>query len=230
LTTSGTYSFISNFSIVEIIDEAFRRIQIDPGSLTGDQLKSASISLNLLFIEWINDGVEQFITETETHLLVVGDESFTTPEATVDVFNMVFRQNDQDIQIKPISRQDYLYINQKDVPGQPVCYFTDKTTLPPVVKLWPVPNVASTYVVYNRLRQMQDVGAFTNTPDTTYFYVEAMVSGLAAKLSEKYSTPPMMADKLVRYQMAYRNAKNADRDRSPYVMKPRLGRRYLYGV
>ncbi len=233
MTTTGTYNYLGSFNIIQIIDEAFRRCRIAPSSLTGEELFSARISLQLMFVDWFNDGVQQFIIDEQTFPLV-GDGSdieFTTPVGTIDVFDMVYRNALlQDIQIKPISRQDYLYINNKFTGGQPLSYFVDKTTIPPVVKLWPVQNITGTYVVYNRLRQIQDVGVYTNTPDITILYMEAVVSGLAAKLATKYCDDAMEAKLIAMSDAAYDLATNADRDRAPYVIKPRIGRRFYYGV
>lgn len=233
MTTSGTYNTIRDFNVSQIIDEAFRRIRISPADITGEHMLSARISLDLMFNNWWNDGVQQFIIERVVQDLSgdITDISFIPPTGTIDILDMIYRnQTGQDIEIKPISREDYLYINDKTVSGQPLCYFVDKTTIPPIIYLWPVQNITGTAVVYNRLRQMQDVGAYTNTPDTTVTYKEAICAGLAARLAGKYSDDKMEA-KLIRLaDEAYDLATNSDRDRAPYVMKPRIGRRFYYGV
>lgn len=233
MTTSGTYNTIKDFNVAQIIDEAFRRIRISPADITGEHMLSARISLDLMFVTWWNDGVQQFIIEREVQTLVGEDTdiSFTTPDGTIDIIDMIYRnQTGQDIEIKPISREDYLYINDKTVHGQPLCYFVDKTTLPPVIYLWPVQNITGTSVVYNRLRQIQDVGAYTNTPDTTVTYKEAITAGLAARLAAKYGDDPLEVKLIKLANEAYNLATNSDRDRAPYVMKPRIGRRFYYGV
>ena len=128
MTTSGTYSTVANFTVAQVIDEAFRRCKVDPTTLTNEHTLSARISLDLMFIDWINDGVEQFIIDEQVTSLTgtSADISITTPTGTIDVLDMVYRDaNGQDIQIAPISRQDYLYIKDKTVSGQPITYFTD---------------------------------------------------------------------------------------------------------
>ena len=49
-TTSGTYIFGKNFSVDEIIEEAYERCGVQ--SVSGYQLKAARRSLNILFQEW----------------------------------------------------------------------------------------------------------------------------------------------------------------------------------
>lgn len=234
MASTGTYTELSSLTIAQLIDESFRRLRVDPILLTTEHQFSARLSLTLLFADWANEGNHQFTIETTTQALVVGDISFIMPVGSIDVLDMIYSFNDQDIQIKAISREDYLYINNKESAGQPVCYFVDKTTIPPVVKLWPVPNTVGSLVSYNRMIQIQDVGQGTNTPGVTRMYVEAICAGLAAKLAEKYGDvaqyPTMEKDLLVKAASAYKRASDQDRDRAPYVIKPRLGRRGYYGI
>ncbi len=229
MTTSGTYNTVANFNIAQIIDEAFRRCQITPSEITGEHMISARISLDLMFTTWCNDGLQQFIIDQQIHPLVGDgtDTNFTTPAGTVDLWSMVFRNaNDTDMEISAISRVDYQNISQKVTAGQPVSYFVDKTTIPPVVYLWPVQNVTGTFVVYNRVRQIQDTGAYTNTPDTTVLYKDAICAGLAARLAEKYCDADLETRLLAKYEQIYTLAKDQDRDRAPLVIKPNLGRRF----
>ena len=54
-TTSGTVIFDKNFAIDEIIEEAYERIGLQ--SVSGNQLRQARRSLNILFQEWGNRGL-----------------------------------------------------------------------------------------------------------------------------------------------------------------------------
>ena len=54
-TTSGTTIFDKNFSIDEIIEEAFERLGIQ--NVSGYQLKTSRRSLNIMFQEWGNRGI-----------------------------------------------------------------------------------------------------------------------------------------------------------------------------
>ena len=54
-TTSGTTTFDKTFSIDEIIEDAFERIGLQ--AVSGNQLRSARRSLNILFQEWGNRGI-----------------------------------------------------------------------------------------------------------------------------------------------------------------------------
>jgi hypothetical protein len=237
MTTTGTYNTASNLNVAQIIDEAFRRARVDPASLTVEHMQSARLSMDLMFIGWANDGVQQFIIDQQEQTLsgTATDISFTTPVGTIDVLDMVYRDaNDNDIQIVPIGRQDYLYINNKTTSGQPICYYVDKSVIPPVIYLWGVQNITGTSIAYNRLRQIQDVGYGVNTPDVSVMYKEAVCACLAPKLFEKYGDfdkyPNFEANLIAKAEKAYNMAIDADRNRAPFIIKPRLGRRYPYGI
>ena len=54
-TTSGTYVFEKDFSIDEIIEEAFQRMGIQ--NVTGYQLKTSRRAVDIMFQEWANRGL-----------------------------------------------------------------------------------------------------------------------------------------------------------------------------
>jgi hypothetical protein len=53
-TTSGKYIFDKEFSIDEVIQEAFERLGLAP--MSGNNMRTARRSLNILFSEWGNRG------------------------------------------------------------------------------------------------------------------------------------------------------------------------------
>ena len=78
-TTSGAYQFDQDFSIDEIISDAYERIGLVGTS--GHQLKTARRSLNILFQEWGNRGAHFWEIGNTNIDLVVG--STTNVNATV---------------------------------------------------------------------------------------------------------------------------------------------------
>jgi len=53
-TTSGTTTFDKTFAIDEIIEESYERLGIQ--GVSGNQLRTARRSLNIMFQEWGNRG------------------------------------------------------------------------------------------------------------------------------------------------------------------------------
>ena len=77
-TTSGAYSFDQDFSIDEIIVEAYERIGLV--GTAGHQLKTARRSLNILFQEWGNRGIH-FWEVGNTNINII-EGSATSVDAT----------------------------------------------------------------------------------------------------------------------------------------------------
>lgn len=235
MTTSGTYNTVVNYNFAEMTDEAWRRCKIAPQTVSAEQMVSATYTINFLLTSWANQaGNEQFLQSTQTYDLVgngIADIDFTMPTGGIDIISMVYlNANNEAIQIKPIGRQDYLYINDKTIQGQPLCYFVNKSTIPPVVNLWPVQNITGTSIQFTMLSQAQDMGTWLNTPSISVLYTEAFVSAIAAKLSEKYCDPALEVALTAKAIQAFMMAEDQDRNRACMIIKPRLGRRYYYGI
>jgi hypothetical protein len=81
-TTSGTYTFDKNFSIDEIIEEAYERIGLYPNA--GFDMKSARRSLNILFQEWANRGLHYWEVASNNITLVDGQNVYTMYRSTAD--------------------------------------------------------------------------------------------------------------------------------------------------
>ena len=74
-TTSGSYVFDKNLGIDEIIEDAYERIGIQGTS--GYQLKTAKRSLNILFSEWGNRGLQFWEVKNQNVTLVDGQSVYT---------------------------------------------------------------------------------------------------------------------------------------------------------
>jgi hypothetical protein len=74
-TTSGSYVFDKNLSIDEIIEDAYERIGMQ--GVSGYQLKTAKRSLNILFSEWGNRGLQFWEVKNQNITLVDGQTSYT---------------------------------------------------------------------------------------------------------------------------------------------------------
>ena len=74
-TTSGSYSFDKNLGIDEIIEDAYERIGMQ--GVSGYQLKTAKRSLNILFSEWGNRGLQFWEVKNQNVTLVDGQAAYT---------------------------------------------------------------------------------------------------------------------------------------------------------
>ena len=93
-TTSSAYAFDQNFSIDEIIADAYERLGLV--GTAGHQIKTARRSLNILFQEWGNRGIHFWEVGNTNVNLVVG--SSTNVDATAEGSGVyTFYRNASDI-------------------------------------------------------------------------------------------------------------------------------------
>ena len=81
-TTSGTTVFDKNFSIDEIIEESYERIGLQ--SVSGNQMRQARRSLNILFQEWGNRGLHYWQIGNNSITLVNNQAVYTMFRSTGD--------------------------------------------------------------------------------------------------------------------------------------------------
>jgi hypothetical protein len=120
--TSGTSSF--NLDLSELVEEAFERAG---GELrTGYDLRTARRSLNIMFADWANRGINMWTIEQGTIPLVQGQNTYALPYDTVDLLEHVIRtqaniQNNQaDLTITRISVSTYATIPNKIQQARPI--------------------------------------------------------------------------------------------------------------
>jgi len=87
MTTSGITSF--NLDLTELVEEAFERAGSEMRS--GYDLKTARRSLNLMFTEWANRGINMWTIESGEIPLVAGTGQYNLPSDTVDLIEHVIR-------------------------------------------------------------------------------------------------------------------------------------------
>ena len=81
-TTSGTATFDKTFAIDEIIEEAYERIGMQ--GVSGNQLRMARRSLNIMFQEWGNRGLHYWEVANNSITLVDGQATYTMFRSTDD--------------------------------------------------------------------------------------------------------------------------------------------------
>jgi len=91
MATSGTVAFRPN--VEEIITEAFERCGIDTQTRTGDHAMSARRSLNLLFSEWANRGINYWTVTQNTLNLSSGTAVYNLPAGVIDLMDVVINNS-----------------------------------------------------------------------------------------------------------------------------------------
>jgi hypothetical protein len=121
-TTSGVSSF--NLDLSELVEEAFERAG---GELrTGYDLRTARRSLNIMFADWANRGLNMWTIEQGTIDLVQGQNTYALPVNTVDLLEHVIRtggnvaSTQADLTITRISVSTYATIPNKIQQARPI--------------------------------------------------------------------------------------------------------------
>ena len=228
MATSGTATW--NPGILEIIEEAFERIGGE--SRVGYDITTARRSLNYLFAEWANRGINMWTLESGTKLLVSGTASYTLDADTVDIVDGAIRTNSgnvatqTDLPIQRITFDTYQAIPNKTLTGYPTQYMITRGTATPTVYFWNVPDGTQTYYFYYwRLRRMQDAGTtWSNTTDVPFRFYAALTSGLAYHIAaKKRAGQPIVQELKARYEEDFELAASEDRDRSSWMIVPFTG-------
>lgn len=224
MATSGTAVF--NLDLVEIVEEAFERCGLEVRS--GYDLRTARRSLNLMFADWANRGLNMWTMDQGSIVLTPGVSTFALPADTVDLLEHVIRTgngtNQIDIAMARISQSNYATIPTKTTQGKPIQVLITRTATP-TVTVWPVPDTNGPYtLVYWRLRRIQDAGGGANTMDVPFRFLPCMVAGLAYHLCLKL---PGAGDRLnvlkAQYDEAWTAASDEDREKASVRLVPRLG-------
>ena len=130
MTTSGLTSF--NLDLNDMVEEAFERAGSE--LRTGYDLRTARRSLNLLFADWANRGVNMWTFEQNTITLVTGQPTYALPDDTVDLLDHVIRTsanvptNQADLTITRISVSTYATIPNKLIQGRPIQVWVQRLT------------------------------------------------------------------------------------------------------
>ena len=206
-TTSGTTTFDKTFSIDEIIEDSFERIGLQ--AVSGNQLRSARRSLNILFQEWGNRGIHYWEIASTSLDLVQGQSEYKFFRSTADgtsatsnpngiygmsdileaqLRNNRAATNQSDSPMTKVDRSTYAAFSNKLSQGTPNQYWVQRFIDYVSVSIYPTPDAtnASKDMHFYYIKRIQDVGDYTNATDIPFRFVPCMTSGLAFYLSQKY--------------------------------------------
>ena len=233
-TTSGTTTFDKTFAIDEIIEEAYERIGMQ--GVSGNQLRMARRSLNIMFQEWGNRGLHYWEVANNSITLVDGQAEYTMFRSTGDgtssttavygvddILEAVYRNaSSVDTPLEKINRSTYQGLSNKTSEGTPTQYFVqrfiDKVTV--TLYLTPGSSQAGHKVNYYYVKRIQDVGDYTNATDVPYRFVPCMASGLSYYLSQKFK-PEMTQQMKLFYEDELQRALAEDGSSSSSYITPK---------
>jgi hypothetical protein len=120
--TSGAVAF--NLDLSELVEEAFERAGSE--LRTGYDLRTARRSLNIMFADWANRGINLWTIEPGTITLVPGQNTYALPNDTIDLLEHLIRTGanntatQADLTITRISVSTYATIPNKIQQARPI--------------------------------------------------------------------------------------------------------------
>lgn len=219
MALSGTTSF--DLYIEEVIEEAFERCGLNARS--GYDLKTARRSLNILFSEWANRGLNLWTIELRTKTLTASTSSYSLDTDLVDILSAVtYKASDTtvDNEVERISRAEYLNISKKSTEGKPSQFYLERT-ITPTLYLYPTPDAADTFKYYG-LTRIQDAGDYTNTAEVPFRFIPCMTAGLAYYIAIKKS-PERIQFLKAAYEEEFQRAAAEDSTRASIHLVPAVG-------
>jgi hypothetical protein len=221
MTVSGSTDF--ELDVADYIEEAFERCGLEVR--TGYDLKTAKRSLNLMFADWANRGLNQWTIEQRTFTVTSNDGNYDLATDVIDILSLVVRRSGTDFALDRISRDEYLNIPTKTTQSRPTQFFVDRQ-ITPVLKMWPLPDNSTDVVIYDALTRLDDADTYVNTIGVPFRFYPALAAGLAYYISIKRAPDRMQILKSL-YEEEINRAMDEDRDRASFRVAPDL-RNYRY--
>ena len=221
MTVSSSKDF--ELDVADYIEEAFERCGLE--ARTGYDLKTAKRSLNLLFADWANRGLNQWTIKQRSFTVTSGDGETNLSADVIDILSLVVRRSGTDYALSRISRDEYLSIPTKTTTGRPTQFFVDRQ-ITPNLKLWPLPDNDTDVVIYDALTRMDDADTYVNTVDMPFRFYPCLAAGLAYYIAMKRAPERLQILKPI-YEEEMNRAMDEDRDRASFRVSPDL-RNYRY--
>ena len=214
MSTSGTRNF--DLSIAEKIEEAYERCGLEVR--TGYDAETARRSLNLMFADWSNRGVNLWTVRSATQALTQGTSAYTLNKHTVDILQIVLNRDGTDYEMDQISRANYATIPNKTTQGRPSQYYFDRK-ISPIINVWATPENSTDTLTYYYIQQMEDADYLYNNVEAPLRFYPCMVAGLAYYMAMKRAPDRLQILKSV-YEEEFARASDMDQDFLDLALRP----------
>jgi hypothetical protein len=216
MATSGSRDF--NLDVGEVIEEAYERCGLEVR--TGYDARTARRSLNLMFAEWANRGLNLWTVKQGTITLTQGQAQETLLSDVVDLLDVVVRRDGTDFEVERISRGEYATLPNKTTQGRTSQYWLNRQ-IDPVINLWAVPENSTDQLIYYYVRRIEDADSLVDTTDMPFRFFPCMVAGLAYYMAMKRAPERVQLLKTV-YEEEFQRAADEDQGRTPLKLQPSL--------
>ncbi len=214
MATSGSQDF--KLDVAELIEEAYELLGLE--MRTGYDARKARRSLNIMFQDWTNRGVNLWKVAQVSQTMTSGTANYAMNAYDTDVLEAVVRRSGVDYSLDRITREDYLNLPNKAQTGRPTQLYVERTATPSFY-VWPTPENSTDVVITYRVQRIQDADTLTNDVDVPSRFIPAMVSGLAYYMALKNAPDRAQGMKMI-YEEDFARAANEDTERGSLRIRP----------
>jgi len=214
MATSNSRDF--DLDVSDIIEEAYERCGLEVR--TGYDARTARRSMNLMFADWANRGVNLWTVRQATTTLTAGQATVTLGADVVDLLEVVIRRSNTDFTMSKISRSNYLSQPSKTTEGRPSQYFFNRQ-ITPEITLWPTPENSTDQLIYYYVRRIEDADALVNTTELPFRFLPCAAAGMAYYIALKKAPERVQLLKTL-YEEEFQRAADEDEDKVSLKLQP----------
>jgi hypothetical protein len=219
MATSGTRAF--SLDVAVAIEEAYELAGLE--ARTSYDAITARRSLNIMFADWSNRGIQMWEVSKVTTTLTEGTSEYTINTYDIDILDAYIQRTVSgivtDYPINRVDRNEFISIPTKATKARPTQYWLERVRTP-VIHLYPTPENSTDNLIYYVWQRIQDSSASINDVDIPSRFMPPLVSGLAFYLCLKKN--PQKVDLLKGlYEQDLMNALKYDEDRSSVRLVPK---------
>ena len=219
MATSGTRAF--SLDVATAIEEAYELAGLE--ARTSYDAVTARRSLNIMFADWSNRGIQMWeVAKTEV-TLTEGDNDISINAYDIDILDAYVQRTVNDVvtdyPLDRIDRNEYIGIPNKATKPRPPEFSLDRLNTP-VIQLYPTPENSTYKLIYYVWQRIQDATDSVNDADIPSRFMPPLVSGLAYYLCLKKNVQKLGILK-EQYEQDLLNALKFDEDRASVHLVPR---------
>ena len=219
MATSGTRTF--SLDVATAIEEAYELAGLE--ARTSYDAVTARRSMNIMFADWSNRGVQMWEISKVELTLTEGDNDYSINAYDIDILDAYIQRTVNDIvtdyPLDRIDRNEFIGIPTKATKARPTEFWLERLKTP-VIHLYPTPENSTDKLIYYVWRTIEDSAAQVNDVDIPTRFAACLVSGLAYYLCLKKNIQkvPLLKQQ---YEEDLARAIAYDEDRSPLKIVPK---------
>jgi len=191
MATSGTRTF--SLDVATAIEEAYELAGLE--ARTSYDAVTARRSLNIMFADWANRGIQMWEVVKVEQALTKGDETYSLNSSDIDILDAYIQKTVgntvTDFSLSRIDRNEYVNIPVKATEARPTQFWLERL-ITPVIHLYPAPENSTDKLIYYSWQRIQDATASLNDLDIPNRFMPCLVSGLAYYLCLKKNTQKLL--------------------------------------